>query len=175
MPDQWFYEVMGEEVGPLTSAELKRKADSGEITPETRIRAGEAGKWHDASRVKGLFPEQPIAEPSESSGQSEPVASKPESTTYSLHGVADSPGEGSASPDDSPEEEAERSDFEFFEFVGFEQAVSHPLFAEVEKYGRKHQLSLTQVVRKALAELVGKPELAERKPHRSESDRSESE
>ena len=46
---------MGQLLGPLDSADLRRMAKSGEITPGDKIRDGEDGKWVEAGKVKGLF------------------------------------------------------------------------------------------------------------------------
>ena len=51
MAKQWFYEIMGEELGPISSAELRRKAESGEVTPDTSIRMGAQGAWQIAAEV----------------------------------------------------------------------------------------------------------------------------
>lgn len=51
----WYYEAMGQETGPLSSAALKELADSGLLTPDTRVRMGAAGAWVVARQVKGLF------------------------------------------------------------------------------------------------------------------------
>ena len=53
----WYCQVMGEETGPLSSAELKELAATGFLTPDVPVRKGVAGNWVPASRVKGLFPQ----------------------------------------------------------------------------------------------------------------------
>lgn len=52
---KWFYQVMGEETGPVTSAELKRLATSGTVARDTLIRQGVSGRWTSAEKVTGLF------------------------------------------------------------------------------------------------------------------------
>ena len=63
MSKQWYYEVMGSPVGPITSAELKACVLTRRILPETRIRLGEDGKWQTADHVKGLFDGAPPPAP----------------------------------------------------------------------------------------------------------------
>ncbi|NQT11297.1 MAG: DUF4339 domain-containing protein [Planctomycetes bacterium] len=52
---QWFVRIGEKEQGPFSSSQLKRLADRGEITQETRVRKGSQGKWVPAARVKGLL------------------------------------------------------------------------------------------------------------------------
>ena len=44
--------------GPYKSSRLKQHADDGRVLPSDLIRQGEDGKWHSASSVKGLFPQE---------------------------------------------------------------------------------------------------------------------
>ena len=73
MSMQWYFQVMGAEFGPLTSAELKEKVQIGQIQPDTLVRSGQDGKWIPADRWKGLLPakedtpEPPPASPLERS------------------------------------------------------------------------------------------------------------
>ena len=55
MARELFCEVMGQVLGPLDSADLRRMAKAGEITSTDKIRQGENGKWVEAAKVKGLF------------------------------------------------------------------------------------------------------------------------
>jgi hypothetical protein len=73
----WYCEVMGEQTGPLSSAQLKELAASGFLTPDVAVRKGVEGKWVPASRVKGLFPEASRA-PGDKKGAS-PPKSRPQS------------------------------------------------------------------------------------------------
>jgi hypothetical protein len=50
----WFYQIMGEQVGPLSGTELKQLARRGTIGMDTLVRK-EDGSWVQASRVRGLF------------------------------------------------------------------------------------------------------------------------
>lgn len=49
----WFYQVLGEEVGPLSFHDLKRLARERKVSPETLVRMG-TGRWVLAERVTGL-------------------------------------------------------------------------------------------------------------------------
>jgi hypothetical protein len=53
--------------------------------------------------------------------------------------------------------------FEFFQFVGFRQAITPALYDVLAAHVQKHGLSITQVTRRALAEFLGRKDLAEDK------------
>lgn len=55
---KWYYQIMGEVVGPLNATELQEHARQGRITPDTFIRRATDGQWVSAERVKGLFDQQ---------------------------------------------------------------------------------------------------------------------
>lgn len=51
----WFYKLMGEEIGPISSTELRTLAQRGTISADTPVRKGQNGTWIPANRVQGLF------------------------------------------------------------------------------------------------------------------------
>ena len=53
---EFFYRCGPNEYGPLTSAELKRLAQTGRVGAADEIRQGRSGKWVLAETVPGLFP-----------------------------------------------------------------------------------------------------------------------
>lgn len=55
MNSDWYVQVMGEELGPLSDRELRELARSNRITPDALIRRGESNRWVTADRVRGLF------------------------------------------------------------------------------------------------------------------------
>jgi hypothetical protein len=55
MANQWYYQMMGEVVGPCSPAELKALAASGRIDPDTQVRKDTDGDWVAARRLTGLF------------------------------------------------------------------------------------------------------------------------
>ncbi len=55
MASQWFYQVMGEPVGPISGAELETLAHRGAIQPDTPVRKSPMTEWVPAERVRGLF------------------------------------------------------------------------------------------------------------------------
>ena len=55
MASQWFYNVMGEQAGPISSHELKLLAERGTIARDTLVRKGFDGTWVPAQRMQGLF------------------------------------------------------------------------------------------------------------------------
>jgi hypothetical protein len=54
MVPEWFYEVMGERVGPVSSAQLRDLARQGAISVDTPISNAPDGPWVSADRVPGL-------------------------------------------------------------------------------------------------------------------------
>lgn len=54
---QFYYQVMGEEFGPLTGIELRARAVAGDVTLETPVRIGADGEWGPAARLRNLFDE----------------------------------------------------------------------------------------------------------------------
>jgi hypothetical protein len=55
MTSQWFYQVMGEQIGPVSAAGLRKLAQGGAISRDTLVRKGPDGTWVLAERVRGLF------------------------------------------------------------------------------------------------------------------------
>ncbi len=55
MASNWFCKISGENIGPMSSKELKAMAEAGQLTPEHLVRRGKDGKWVPAIRVGGLF------------------------------------------------------------------------------------------------------------------------
>jgi hypothetical protein len=51
----WFCEVMGQELGPMTYLDLTSMARNGQLTREDRVRRGHDGFWTAATSVEGLF------------------------------------------------------------------------------------------------------------------------
>ncbi len=177
MSKAWYYEVMGSELGPISSADLIDKAKRGQIQPDTRVRSGSEGKWQFAERVKGLFPAlivpvKPV-KPVVAEFAPPPV---PRSETIPLAGSRDHTGDddriyhftGDSSQNPKslfPSKVApETEEYDFFQFIGFSQAITHQLHEVLLAYARSHQLSLTQVTRRALAEFLGRKDLAEEAP-----------
>ncbi len=52
---EWYYQSMGETVGPVSWIELEQKAKDGEIGPESQVREGIDGPWTAAGGVPGLL------------------------------------------------------------------------------------------------------------------------
>ena len=53
--NDWYIKINNVEHGPLTGERLKQLAQQGKVTPETPVRPGQAGAWHRANDVHGLF------------------------------------------------------------------------------------------------------------------------
>jgi hypothetical protein len=60
---EWYYQFMGETVGPLSAKELKSHAADGRIPAEALVRQGTDGKWVSSQRVRGLEAPQPAIPP----------------------------------------------------------------------------------------------------------------
>ncbi len=173
MSKTWYYEVMGSELGPISSSDLIDKAKRGQIQPDTRVRSGPEGKWQFAERVKGLFPAPPVPPPPKPMvvASPPPPAESPDiirlagsrnsadadDATYHFSGESAQHTAGSSA-------QSESQVFEFFEFIGFRQAISSKLYDVLMVYVHDHHLSVTQVTRRALAEFLGRKDLAEDAP-----------
>jgi NAD-dependent dihydropyrimidine dehydrogenase PreA subunit len=76
----WFYARNGQQVGPLSSTQLRELAAAGTLTPADLVWREGTPKWLAASKVKGLFPatpaEQPPAPPAPCSGGSAKLLSE---------------------------------------------------------------------------------------------------
>ncbi len=59
---QWFTEILGQELGPLDWEELTAMVARGELSPTDRVRRGPSGEWYRADDIVGLFPES-VASP----------------------------------------------------------------------------------------------------------------
>lgn len=174
MSKQWYYEVMGTAVGPISSAQLKQRVLAGKIPPDTPIRLGTDGKWQTADRIKGLLdPPVPHAKSApppaaatavpQPSAPSAPLAAKspagaaapPDDATYHFTGDH---GPASAAPVD------ESHEYDFFRMVGFEQALGSKLHQLLCAYCQQHHVTMTLATRRAVAAFLDHKELAETKP-----------
>ncbi len=80
MTTEWYYRsATGDEIGPVSSAEMRRQVQSKHILPDTPVRKAPSGDWVTAKHVRGLFdtsdeasphPPAPAEKASPASGQS---------------------------------------------------------------------------------------------------------
>ena len=63
MAKEWFYAVGKDKQGPITSEELKSLVASGTIRPDTFLWHSGMKEWQRASKIRGLFPDQPQVSP----------------------------------------------------------------------------------------------------------------
>ena len=63
MAQQWYYQVMGQIMGPIEAHTLREMVSVGDITRSTLVRRGDEGEWILAERIAGLFPELRPAPP----------------------------------------------------------------------------------------------------------------
>jgi hypothetical protein len=52
---RWYYEFLGEVLGPMTLEDLRLLAEKGTLRPDSRVREGARGAWKAASTVAELF------------------------------------------------------------------------------------------------------------------------
>jgi GYF domain 2 len=182
MTREWYFQVMGQELGPLSGGELKAKVTSGQVQPDTLVRKGLEGKWLYAAKVKGLFPspeEQPVEEPP----APPPSAKSKSSATMPIVDSStkrDKPGSSAeikaqqqvpaahapartmllAEDDDEENKPSRPPSVEFYDFVGFREAISPVLYDAVKKFVTDRGITMSQVNRRALAEFIERPELA---------------
>ena len=71
MPPQWFCNLAGSEIGPLTPSQVKQLAAEGRLRKDDFVRKGTEGSWVRAEQVKGLFDTPPVA-PSPVQSSSDP-------------------------------------------------------------------------------------------------------
>ena len=169
MAKPWYFQMMGAEIGPLTPAELMDRVKLGQLQPDTLVRSGKDGKWTPADRWKGLLsPKEVEAESTTSPAEesSEPVTGMAKSVEALPVDDEDDPqyhmkGEAAAA---SPVAFTHPDEYDFFQFVGFRQAITHPLYDAMVIYSHQKQLTVTQITRRAIAQFIGKPELGQDKP-----------
>lgn len=66
----WHYAKGDEKIGPITSAELKQLAASGELKPTDSVWKTDWPEWKKANSLKGLFPPNPSSPPAPRSEKS---------------------------------------------------------------------------------------------------------
>ena len=172
MAKEWYFQVMGAEIGPVSSTELKQRVQRGQIQADTMVRAAPDGKWQAADRVKGLIDPPPPA-PLPAAKPTSPRASEVglriamSDTTDCIPLAGASASErtyhvkGDTAVDMTPPDEPVSGEYDFFQFVGFEQALGIRLHQELLDHCRKQKLTLTEATRRALAEFVGRKDLLE--------------
>lgn len=52
---KWYFQIDGEQFGPVEPAVLKRIATSGRLKPQDKVRREDSKEWHLAKQVQGLF------------------------------------------------------------------------------------------------------------------------
>jgi hypothetical protein len=174
MTREWYFQAMGQELGPLSVAELKAKVASGLIQPDTLVRKGTEGKWVFGGNVKGLFPEAPAADvpppaPAAKPKSSATMATVPPVKPGSSHEV---PVKGNSKSTplvpvraitiELAEDAADSNSpsLEFYDFVGFREAISPVLHDAIKQFVSDRGMTLCQLNRRALADFIKRPELA---------------
>ena len=78
--DAWFYRLMGDVIGPVTSRALRDLASKGTIDFDTPVRKGTDGDWVSAASIKGLFAEPEVSPPVAPTPPRPKSTNKPETT-----------------------------------------------------------------------------------------------
>ncbi len=61
MAVQWYYQKLGQEIGPISASELKQLATNGQLRVDDLVRKEGLDKWFRADKVQGLFPLRSVA------------------------------------------------------------------------------------------------------------------
>src|SRR5687768_6197606 len=61
MASQWYVQVMGEVLGPLSDDGLREMVAKRQLTPDDMVGKGSSANWVPAARVRGLFSQSPVA------------------------------------------------------------------------------------------------------------------
>lgn len=85
MAARWYVQVMGEAQGPFTGAQLRVKAQRGEISPDSLLRRGEDSDWVSAFRVKRLF-DPPASPPALADRKPVPIRRPPDKSKREVTG-----------------------------------------------------------------------------------------
>jgi len=180
MTREWYFQVMGQELGPLSVGELKAKVANGQIQPDTLVRKTAEGKWIFAGKVKGLFavPDEPPPAPVAPHPVAKPKSSAtlPVMSGSATHAKPGSSAEiatrSGAKPPSSAtipatfvtlvEEQLDSAppSVEFYSFVGFREAISPVLHDAVKQFVSDRGITMSQLNRRALADFIQRPELA---------------
>lgn len=75
MASEWYVQVMGEVIGPMSSSQLREEARQGRITRDALVRKGDDGDWILVDRIKGLFDStgQPVQSKRPDAGKRDPA------------------------------------------------------------------------------------------------------
>jgi hypothetical protein len=63
MTNEWFYAKDGKQLGPISAAEIRGLATSGEFQPSDLVWRQGMPNWEPAVRIKGLLPSQAVTQP----------------------------------------------------------------------------------------------------------------
>ena len=98
---RWYYEFMGEVLGPMQFDDLRLLAEQGSLKPDSRVREGGRGDWQPAASVPELFPTQGLAP---ATGDAEFDVSPPHWTSRPLAAPVEraATGPAKAAPESSP-------------------------------------------------------------------------
>jgi len=75
MAHEWFVKRADSEQGPLSAAQMKQLASSGQIVATDLVRRADMGDWKQAGSIKGLFSDSPG---NQQHGEQEPPQNTPE-------------------------------------------------------------------------------------------------
>jgi len=81
MVNEWYYQLDGEDIGPVPFDTIKELARSGTLTPDTQIRDAVSGMLLPAKAIGGLFPDLPSAKAANISKSIQKKKTKPPSSS----------------------------------------------------------------------------------------------
>lgn len=96
MADTWFCRIAGQEIGPLTAAQLRAMAANGRLMPSDPVRQGQGDSWLPAGAIQGLFVLKAEGVPVRSAKSppvAQPLAEKGPSVPPPMYGKDASPGD----------------------------------------------------------------------------------
>ncbi len=90
MAEAWYCRIAGEQIGPLTAAQLRALVESGRLMPDDPVSTTPAGPWVEARRVRGLFTPTATAQQAWSGGECRPDVPRTADAEVARGGTSDS-------------------------------------------------------------------------------------
>ena len=93
MVEEWYCEIAGREVGPLTAQQLRAMAIKGQILPSDCVRPASQTQWVLARQIRGLFPiPAPLQGPPNAAGHPEHGDGSPVAPPAATSSTSDAAG-----------------------------------------------------------------------------------
>jgi hypothetical protein len=89
---EWYYTRAGQQVGPVTSPQLRQAARSGELAPTDLVWKDGMAEWAPAGKINGLFTSAPAATaPVAAPAAAQPASAASSPDTFDLQPASDNP------------------------------------------------------------------------------------